>query len=892
MRMKWNSSHFSPPLSIVAALSLLIPFSAEAQKVQKRPEVNPLEVPYVSTYYIEPLLTPRDEAVIRFYVSDWNQSEYRLGDDSFRFEVTLEYGLSPKNTRRIVKKNLKAGDHSISLGKLRPGEYTVSLQAVDSFGRASNVLYNEFLVRDAAKTAISPRETYRMTEADLKKYNISNHGDYGKIELVDLKQEAGISASELAASPGISIRDILSEKSQGAKVPPGKYTVFAIAENGVPLNGNWKNCQILYGKGYDRETIEQEAVATLEGINRMLEDCAKKGFRKLVMLPGTYRISHTGPIRIPDRFTLDLNGAVVKLHEFTGCSAVMIQIRDCFDSHVMNGIVEGDYFEHDYENSEKNSEWVCGIDICGSSKYSSFENMEIRYITGYAVMNGFKDSFAQPLSAGAFVSGGIDRRTGQPVSNEKLCSSSGFLDITRFVPHKYLAVSLYLGYQGMGADSWNYTAYFYDKNKKFLEALEAFQYRIVRIPEKAAFMKVSMVSSDPEKLKNLTVNCFRLPWNCTFRNLKIILARCVGMAQSAMRNFLVEGCEITRSGESGAFCAYDAEDGWDMMQDLTFRKNKFYNNFRNDFLTCAGHNFVVEENEGNIYLWDRTKGYVIRNNRFINGVFGSSHRNRSLLCRIENNTFSGNVRLGDDNKTDDWTIVMRNWEASSVTCRSGGVLADADIKDQKFLTINTLNCNLENVEVNLGGSSFLRSKLKNVQGHSNGDVKILNCEVENLSSNCLQAGLIEIRNSKLTDVQFSYAYWTKPGRFLLENCIVKNPDKPFLRTPAYSVDNFQFTRNLFEIGAAPVVDIYDLRPQDTDGLKGSISFQRNLVKSASALIGYDGSKSSKELRFFIDSSNRMPKTFVPIQQPGLPAKWLVNPPEEKKGSSASAESRN
>ena len=132
--MKWNSSHFSPPLSIVAALSLLIPFSAEAQKVQKRPEVNPLEVPYVSTYYIEPLLTPRDEAVIRFYVSDWNQSEYRLGDDSFRFEVTLEYGLSPKNTRRIVKKNLKAGDHSISLGKLRPGEYTVSLQAVDSFG--------------------------------------------------------------------------------------------------------------------------------------------------------------------------------------------------------------------------------------------------------------------------------------------------------------------------------------------------------------------------------------------------------------------------------------------------------------------------------------------------------------------------------------------------------------------------------------------------------------------------------------------------------------------------------------------------------------------------------------------------------------------------------------
>ena len=45
---------------------------------------------------------------------------------------------------------------------------------------------------------------------------------------------------------------------------------------------------------------------------------------------------------------------------------------------------------------------------------------------------------------------------------------------------------------------------------------------------------------------------------------------------------------------AGAKYIWDAEDGWDMMQDVTFRGLNFYDTPNNEFLTCAGHNFIIE----------------------------------------------------------------------------------------------------------------------------------------------------------------------------------------------------------------------------------------------------------------------------------------------------------
>ena len=71
------------------------------------------------------------------------------------------------------------------------------------------------------------------------------------------------------------------------------------------------------------------------------------------------------------------------------------------------------------------------------------------------------------------------------------------------------------------------------------------------------------------------------------KNMLVDNARCVGIAPQQMNNFLFTDIEFTRNGQTAAFCALDAEDGWDGMQDTTFRRLNFHDNYKNEFLTCA-----------------------------------------------------------------------------------------------------------------------------------------------------------------------------------------------------------------------------------------------------------------------------------------------------------------
>ena len=114
------------------------------------------------------------------------------------------------------------------------------------------------------------------------------------------------------------------------------------------------------------------------------------------------------------------------------------------------------------------------------------------------------------------------------------------------------------------------------------------------------------------------------------------------MAQAAMNNMLVEDCEFTRSGQNEAKCAYDAEDGWDMMQDVTFRRLNFHDNPINDFLTCAGHNFIVENMiDGDVHIWGRTKDFVLRNSNCNEINIGYDDIVRHGVSKIYNNTING-----------------------------------------------------------------------------------------------------------------------------------------------------------------------------------------------------------------------------------------------------------
>ena len=579
--------------SVIDNATNLIKTACESIKNEKEENVNVNinEVPYISTYYIKPIVGIGEEAKLDFYITDYFHKEYLEDDYSETFTVTLR--IEGREDKKFY--NLKAGDHTISLGKFdTEGEKKFSILCTDKYGRNSHELFNFILVKNPVEV-----KEYIMTQEDLVKYNIKNTDDYEVIEF----------------SEG-TLKDLLKS------APVGKYLcLLPTNDSGTYNYSKFKNITVKYGKGYDKEAVLNEAINTRIGLQQLLDDKKAEGYNRVVLLNGRYRIDHQKQIYIPSEMTLDMNGATIKLNQFTGCNALMIDINNTFDSHVINGTIEGDYFAHDYANSEKNSEWVNGISVSSGAKYSSFENILIKNITGYGSGNGLGTTrdgiyytYIYPKDIGNnFKLCDIDRKTGEEIPSE-IRSTCNMIQIDKRYASEtgYLSISRYLGYQGNGCGSWNLICHFYDSNKKFIKSVDGFQYRRIGVPQGAEYIRVTLLCTTLPT--TLSIHLFRIPTHCAFKNIKHENVRCVGMAQSAMNDMLVENCEFTKCGYSGAFCAYDAEDGWDAMQDVTFKGLKFYGNGRNDFLTCAGHNFIIDgQLQGNIHIYERTRGLVVKN---------------------------------------------------------------------------------------------------------------------------------------------------------------------------------------------------------------------------------------------------------------------------------------
>ncbi len=844
-----------------------------------------LKVPWLSIYYVRPQVTVEDEVKIGFYVTDWYQSEYRLGDDSCRFHASLKIWKKDgpeANAQKWSLKDLKAGDHEFNAGKFASGEYIVALTVEDTQGRKGPVLFHEFRV--AEDFSIPEKEIYRMTEADLKKYEISNKGDYGIFHFFDAKGKNEKTTAAMTA-----------EEAQKVKVPSGKYVVVAGAEKynpeenrnhrGVrnaplpewlPNSWGWRTCKVLYADDYDKAKVEAESVTTGKGLNKFLADMRKAGYRKVIMLPGTYRISNTTPVSIPSGLTWDLNGCTIKMNQFAGHQGRIIRIRDGVDTHLVNGIVEGDYFEHDYKNSKHMAEWVLGIDMDGASKYSSVERVLLRYITGYGIHHGFHGEYGNTPPISSFKPGTIDEATGRELPDAEGLAICDFMNA---VPLRdkagYLTISRWLGYQGMTGDDWSCRYHFYDKDGNYLETIRGRQYRRVRIPEKAASLRVTVYASVLKDANSggLRINLPRLPWNCWYQDIFILSARAVGMVPSAMYNFRVENCSFARSGENLARCAFDAEDGWDMMQDVWIVRNKFFKNPYNELLTCVGHNFVIEDNEGHIHNWGRNNGYTVRNNVCRGGSAFHANANRADtgLVRIYNNTYQGSVQLGSHgfsgpDKVNEalkavdpdqwmtkeekakkaeqekqasaktyWFIVMQDIDkVPELKFGTNAALYKQTIRNKKLGRIVAVQSTVEDCKnMLLNWSDFSYSKVKNFSGYVNNNtsVSFSNSELENGEVSIHAGGTATVRNCHLKNTVFAPAHWhVIPRRLVFENCTFEYTDKPVVRTPVFGIEEFKFINCKFNTGKAPVIEVMSMNKnkdmfKETDKKSGAILFE-------------------------------------------------------------------
>ena len=712
-----------------------------------------LKYPYVSTYYVKPTVTPEETVKVGIYVTDFDSSKIRFRDDSHRFSAFLEYRQKGGDSKVLKLTDLKSGDAGFTLGKLPVGAYEFRVWAVDAKGRESHRVIHDFRVMSAADQTIPADKVYVMTREDLAAYGLRHDGDLEKVVYVATNGEETVVKEKREGVPGYTVTVPMDPKS--GKVP---YRAF-------------EKASIAYDDGYDAAAVEASALATSEGLQRLVDEKAAAGFRKLVLLPGVYRVSAAKRLIVPDHFTLDLGQATLKLNACSVASVVMVKLASTIDSHLVGGVLEGDYWAHDYKGSPSGSEWVSGFEVGGDSWYSSVEGVTVREITGYGGQNGIgKDAkgglafFCEGLPA--YAPGGLDPKTGLVDETDAFRFTTDFKDLKKIVGKGFrrLQVSKYLGYQGVATRSWQLTVAWYDTERNFLSAETCWQYREMWIPEKAAFLRVSVEAESAEDAKkaDLKLVAFRIPVNCAVKNCRFERCRCVGYAASAMKNMLFEGNFFTTSGEAAAKCAFDAEDGWDQMQDVYYTRNVFRENpINNSILTCAGHNFIIEGNDCDIGFWGRTHSPCVRNNTIGKGTYACDSRLRSGYGRFSGNTYSKALVLGENKRgvVDSWDYVLsdRDFDGGKAGFKleigPSGRLMNCKVRNTDVSIANAFNCTFENCKalfytpsVRWLDVTVKDSLLKSFHGTNDWE----RCHFTNVKLNDFHAGVIRAKQCDFT----------------------------------------------------------------------------------------------------------------------------------------------
>lgn len=631
-------------------------------------------VPQLTHYYIKPILKTGEDNVVSFYVTDSKDLAYLEENDDYRYKIII----TRQGKEDIVLYNQKAGEHTVNLGSYdQEGEYEFSIIARDQYGRFSPELFNFIKVSNGRVN-----NTYHVTEQDLIDYGIKYNNNREIQVLVDCSD---IFIDYTDSNERIAqMKQRMSNTVNNYDLPSGHYVVAIPDREGTGVyqgkHKDGKNYQaVRYADGYDKEAVELECNETRLAIQKLLNDKREQGYNHVVMYKALYFINaNEGAnkkeqgIRVPNGMDLDLNGSTIKLNAHTGCSTIMMFISDSEDTHLHNGVIEGDYFAHDYTNSASNSEWVSGVEMGGKCKYCSIHDLVIKDITGYGLQNGLSQrgeySYTeyQVRGTGVFTRGiDIDQTTGEEIANEYRSTSEMINLWIGGVPYKYVSCSRYLGYQGNALGTWNMILHFYDKDKKFIKSVNAHKYHRVRVPDGGWYVRTTILNNVAPT--NQSYQYFNVPTHCEFKNIQIDNVRCVGCAPSQMKDILFENIEISNSGQASANCALDAEDGWDGMQDVTFRNMIFHDNPLNNWLVCAGHNFIIEDspNITAIYAWGRCKGLVVKN----------THASQKIYVEDKGN-------------------IPRFYNTTSVSWNAPGILRNCDQTISSSIAIPVENCNL------------------------------------------------------------------------------------------------------------------------------------------------------------------------------------------------------
>ena len=634
--------------------------------------INENEVPFISTYNIKSINSINEEINIKYYVTDWDQKEYKY--DILTEKFTIVYSIDGEEYELT---DICAGDNSINLGILNEGIHTISLQAIDKYGRKSHVLYEEILVEKSNKNY------YTMTTDDLTTYKLNNNN----------------------------------------------------SENEDDLNNN------------------------RIGLNNFFKSIKNQGYDGCIMLQGIYRylpiadpyetassLNIKNSIFIPSEFIVDLNGSTIKQHVFEGHTDVAIVLKSTINSGLINGVLEGDYGEHNLTAPDgvhnNNGEHCNLIDTIGG-KFNRFENLTIKNSIGYTTISNLGEGYH--VSWDRTLENTDINEFGNVIESNIRKTTSNYIDLSTLIDNnrKYMYCAIYLGYSGFVSKSWVYDVHFFDNQYKYIKSIRGFQYRATKIPDGSKYCKITFHDKDLTDISALSIYDTDFPTGNVFRNISYENTRTCAIAFFQCRNFLVENVSFDNCGQSITPIAIDLEDGWFNTIDLTFRNLSFSNIPQGYFLACSGHNIIVENcicPDANFAFrggWNGCRTGVFRNNTCKSLSINHNYHMNSAFYRVCDNSITNGV------------------SPNYYTAKYSKDIPKQIFKNNKFKSINCNNSNFEIRNCEFDGTEYGNS----TRTTAIANVKMVNCNIHDYVDASLQNILfsnIEASNCQITNCFIGY----------------------------------------------------------------------------------------------------------------------------------------
>ena len=404
------------------------------------------------------------------------------------------------------------------------------------------------------------------------------------------------------------------------------------------------------------------------GLNNLFKAVKNNGHNKITMLSKVYMLDyHSDKVVLPDHFTVDMNGATFKA---TQCNDInvsnLVDLKDCFDSHVKNGKLIGNYDGFDFEATKTNTnynipgEGLAVAEINGA-RYSSFEDMEMGYSVGYnlGVFGGKLAGYVGTPGQLAFPNAYYINDQGNTVSSTTM-STTELIDISTLLDRGEIQCNVYLGYGGLALNKAELFFHFYDSNSAYKTTIKTRQYQVVKIPSGAKSMRITGFTPTTTS-SGMTICHTGGATNCELINIKSHNTRTCAMHPGIYNHLLIKNCSFNYVADENEYkvtkLALDFEDGYENGKNLFFINNEVYNGTSALTIQRAFNSNVINCRNFGLDLRGHIKGGLIKNNFFNDGsIYTTSFDSQSHL-KLDNNTFFKTLKFLKWDNTGNYSTV-------------------------------------------------------------------------------------------------------------------------------------------------------------------------------------------------------------------------------------------